>query len=184
MSVVDALHNRNSHSKLIEPGPDRTQLEAIITAGLRAPDHGRLRPWQFIGVEKERRAALGKTFEQALLLTHPDASAAERDKARAAPLRAPLIVAGLVRPVEHPKVPRVEQVAAVACALFAMSLASESLGFGTMWRTGRYAQDASVIGDLGGRPGDEVVGFLYIGTRQGDTKPLPEVQIETYFNYY
>ena len=74
--------------------------------------------------------------------------------------------------------------AAVACALFAMSLASESLGFGTMWRTGRYAQDASVIGDLGGRPGDEVVGFLYIGTRQGDTKPLPEVQIETYFNYY
>ncbi|MEK9542371.1 MAG: nitroreductase family protein [Luminiphilus sp.] len=184
MSVLHALQQRNSHGKLSEPGPDGEQLDAIIAAGLRAPDHGRLRPWHFVAIQGERRAVLGETFERALLLTHPDATPAECDKARAAPLRAPLIIAGLLKPVEHPKVPRVEQVASVACALHSMSLAAEALGFGTMWRTGRYAQDAVVVTELGGQPGDEIIGFLYMGTRQGEAKPLPDVQIESHLNFY
>lgn len=184
MSILNALLQRNSHSKLVEPGPDRHQLEQIVAGGLRAPDHGRLRPWHFVAIEGDRRAALGGIFEQALLLTHPEATEAERQKAQAAPLRAPLVIAGLVKPVDHPKVPRVEQVAAVACALYGMSLAAESLGFGTMWRTGRYAQDALVVAELGARPGDEIVGFLYVGTRQGEAKPLPEIQIGAHLDFY
>ena len=33
MSVLTALHGRNSHSKLMEPGPDASQLQAIVQAG-------------------------------------------------------------------------------------------------------------------------------------------------------
>ena len=50
MSVLTALHERNSHSKLMEPGPDASQLQAIVQAGLRAPDHGRLRPWHLLAI--------------------------------------------------------------------------------------------------------------------------------------
>ena len=184
MSVLSALQQRNSHSKLIAPGPDAEQLQAIVTAGLRAPDHGRLRPWHFVAIQGERREALGDLFAKALTLTRPTATDAELSKARAAPLRAPLIIAGLVKPVEHPKVPRVEQVAAVACALHGMSLAAEAQGFGAMWRTGWYAQDAVVIDGLGGKPSDEVIGFLYLGTRKGEAKPLAEPELATYLSIY
>ncbi|MDG2442521.1 MAG: nitroreductase family protein [Luminiphilus sp.] len=184
MSVLTALHERNSHSKLMEPGPDASQLQAIVQAGLRAPDHGRLRPWHFLAIQGDRREALGELFTKALKLSRPSATEADLTKARAAPLRAPVIVAGLLKPVDHPKVPRVEQVAAVACALHGMSLAAEALGFGTMWRTGWYAQDAIVIDGLGGSAGDEVIGFLYLGARKGDSKPLAAPEFEGSFSLY
>ncbi|MDG1770447.1 MAG: nitroreductase family protein, partial [Luminiphilus sp.] len=132
----------------------------------------------------DRREALGELFTKALKLSRPSATEAELTKARAAPLRAPVIVAGLLKPVDHPKVPRVEQVAAVACALHGMSLAAEALGFGTMWRTGWYAQDAIVIDGLGGSAGDEVIGFLYLGARKGDSKPLAAPEFEGSFSLY
>ncbi|EED36165.1 nitroreductase family protein [Luminiphilus syltensis NOR5-1B] len=164
----------------MEPGPDAGQLNDIFAAGLRAPDHQRLRPWHFVVVEGDRRAALGALFEESLLLRKPDASEAERTKALRAPLRAPVMIAGLLRYVEHPKVPRVEQAAAVACALYGMSLAANDLGFGGMWRTGPYAQDPLVISRLGGAPGDEVIGFLYLGTQEGAAKPLPDESIQDF----
>ncbi|MEL0192694.1 MAG: nitroreductase family protein [Halieaceae bacterium] len=182
--MLQALQNRNSHPRLTEPAPTAAELEQILLAGLRAPDHGRLRPWEFVAVSGERRHSLGEIFERSLLMTKPEASAAEQEKARHAPLRAPLIVAGLLKPKVHPKVPRVEQVAAVACALHGMLLAAESLGYGGVWRTGTYARDPSVISALGGEPGDEIVGFLYIGTREGESKPLPEEKVASFFRQY
>ena len=183
MTVLAALHTRNSHPRLTQPGPNQDALESILHAGLRAPDHARLRPWQFVVIQDNARERLGRVFERSLLLKKPDAADAEREKARCAPLRAPLIVAGLLKPVEHPKVPRVEQVAAVACALHGMSLASEALGFGTMWRTGDYARDPVVIESLGGTAGDEIIGFLYIGTREGAVKPLPNGNLSAYVSH-
>ena len=172
MSVIEALHTRNSHARLTTPGPDHDQLNSILSAGLRAPDHGRLRPWHFTVISGGARERLGSTFERALLLTTPEADAAQCQKARCAPLRAPLIIAGMLKPKEHPKVPRVEQAVAVGCALHSMQIAADALGFSSMWRTGNYASDPLVIKELGGEPGDEIIGFLYIGTQEGPAKPL------------
>lgn len=174
-AVLDALQQRNSHAALEQPAPDAAQLDAIVRAGLRAPDHGHLRPWQFVLVEGERRAALGEVFVDSLALRDPDAAEAEINKARQAPNRAPLIIAGLLRPVDNPKVPRVEQLAAVACALHAMLLAAEAQGFAGIWRTGPYARDPLVVAALGGTADAEVVGFLYLGTPAGPAKLIPSM---------
>ena len=40
MPTLDTLLNRNSHPRLTEPGPDADQLQKILQAALRAPDHG------------------------------------------------------------------------------------------------------------------------------------------------
>ena len=42
--VLDAILNRSSATKLVEPAPDRAQLETLLRAAARAPDHGRLAP--------------------------------------------------------------------------------------------------------------------------------------------
>jgi nitroreductase len=64
-----------------------------------------------------------------------------------------------------------------------MSLASEALGFGAMWRTGAYARDPAVIAALGGGPGDEIIGFLYVGTREGPSKNIPEEDLNKFVSY-
>ena len=40
------------------------------------------------------------------------------------------------------------------------------------------------IRDRGGDVGDEVIGFLYIGTREGPSKSLPEEPLETFVRYF
>jgi len=184
MSVIDALLKRNSHSRLSAPGPQDDELHLILQAGLRAPDHGRLRPWRFVVVAGDARQRLGELFAESLALRHPQADDAQLTKVRASPLRAPLIIAGLLNYQQHPKVPRGEQVAAVATALYGMSLASESIGYATMWRTGAMARDPIVISALGGAPADEVIGFLYVGSPEGPRKALPDECSNNFISHF
>lgn len=183
MSVLESLKQRNSHARLAEPGPDAEALQCILRAGLRAPDHGRLRPWRFCVIEGASRDRLGTILANGLQLRDPSVDAAALQKAQSAPLRAPTIIAGLLQAQEHPKVPRVEQVAAVASALYGMSLAANALGFGAIWRTGAYARDPIVITALGGSPSDEIIGFLYVGTREGPSKLIQEEELDQFVSY-
>ena len=61
--ALDFLLTRRSRpaKTLVAPVPDRDQLEPILRAALRAPDHGKLEPWRLIVLERpalERLAAL------------------------------------------------------------------------------------------------------------------------------
>ena len=68
--------------------------------------------------------------------------------------------------------------------LCAAQLAADALGFGCVWRTGGYATDPHVVEALGGDPGDQVIGFLYIGTRDGPSKLIPEESLESLVSYF
>ena len=183
MSTLDTLLHRNSHPRLIDPAPDADQLQTILQAALRAPDHGRLRPWRFVVITGDRRAVLGECFQHSLVLKGI-ADEAQLTKAANAPLRAPLVLAGLLHAVAHEKIPRDEQAHAVAASLHAAQLAADALGFGCVWRTGGYATDPNVVEALGGDPGDQVIGFLYIGTRDGPSKLIPEESLESLVSYF
>ncbi len=41
--------------RLAEPAPAGEQLENILRAGLRAPDHGTLQPWRFFIIADDGR---------------------------------------------------------------------------------------------------------------------------------
>ena len=183
MSTLDTLLNRNSHPRLTEPGPDADQLQSILQAALRAPDHGRLRPWRFVVIAGDRRAVLGECFQHSLKLKGVTDDA-QLKKALNAPLRAPLVLAGLLRAVDHEKISRDEQGHAVAAALHAAQLAADALGFGCVWRTGGYATDPHVVEALGGDPADQVIGFLYVGTRDGPSKLLSDEPLESFVSYF
>lgn len=53
MDALEALINRTSCPKLEGPAPTADQLESMLQAAVRAPDHGALRPWRFILTEGE-----------------------------------------------------------------------------------------------------------------------------------
>lgn len=181
--VLTTLTERVSHGSLEAPGPTADEIELITRAALRAPDHALLRPWRFIAVEGDRREALGVVLHESLRLRGVT-DEAQLAKALKAPLRAPLIVAIMLDYKVHPKVDRTEQVGSAAAATYAMSLAANALGYGTMWRTGQYATDPHVVETLGGSPQDEVIGFLYVGTRKGPSKNLPELDPSDFLTHF
>lgn len=173
--ILRFLQNRNSSPRLTAPAPSAQEMQAIFRAATRVPDHAWLRPWRFITIAGERRRELGAVLREALLRRKPDADAAAQAKADAAPLRAPLLVVVVARLTEHPKVPPIEQRLSAGCAAQAILLGAEALGYAGVWRTGDPAFDRFVMTQLGLAETEEIIGFLYLGTREGPAKALPEL---------
>ncbi len=178
--TIQHLTNRNSSPRLTEPGPDQATLDYMFQSALRAPDHAWLQPWRFLLVQGEDRQCLGEVFLDALVARDPGADQDARDKALAAPLRAPTVVVVICRYTEHPKVPHQEQVISAGCAAFSMLLAAEAQGYAGIWRTGVNAEDENVARALGLEDNESIVGFLYFGSRDGRRKSLPERKPEDF----
>lgn len=180
MTPLDLLLTRNSHARLIAPAPDDAQLDLFLQAALRAPDHARMSPRRFLKIAGAARERLGEVFVAAQLARNAATDTDKLDKLRLNPLRAPLVLVAIARLADNTKVPLVEQRFSAACAAHAILLAAHALGFGAMWRTGDMAYDNHVTKALGLASNEEIVGFLYLGTRQGDAKPLPAVNSGQY----
>jgi nitroreductase len=166
--VLDVIYRRRSNGRLVAPAPTSEQLAELVEAASAAPDHGRLRPWRFIEIRPDAYGVLSRLFEERsehrASVTGVPMTAAERDKARGALGRAPLVVAVAVVLHEHAKVPWPEQLAAGAAATQTLLLAATAAGWGSMWRTGPNAYDPEIKAALGLREEDALIGFVYLGT--------------------
>jgi nitroreductase len=170
MEALEALSTRRSPAKLFDPAPDAEQLQSILATGMRAPDHGRLRPWRFIVLRGAARERFGELMAQTLQSRAPTVPADVLAREKQKPLRAPLIVVVAASLVEGHKIPIIEQVLAAGAATQNIMVAAHAMGFGAMWRTGDAAYDTQVKEALGLAPSDAIVGFLYLGTPSG--RPL------------
>jgi nitroreductase len=172
MDLLESIESRTSALKLGEPAPTREHIERIIQAGVRAPDHGRLRPWRFVVLETAAaRQKLGEAMAQMLVTRFPDSTPAQLDAERGKPMRAPTIIVVAAK-ITRGKIPEIEQIGAVAAAVQNMFLAANALGYGAMWKTGAAAYNADVKAMLGLGPEDHIVALLYLGTT---TTPGPKV---------
>ncbi len=175
MEALEALHSRISCPALAEPGPTPEQLDAIYRAALRAPDHGLLRPWKFLELTGEALNRLGEVLLKAALANDPALSEDQQRRITGLPLRAPCVIVVVAKVRPHEKIPEIEQLMSATCAAQNMMLAAHALGLGIMWRTGAPAFDPGVHAGLGLEQGDQVVGFLYVGTPAGSCKSVPEL---------
>ena len=181
MDALDALHQRSSVPKLTEPLPSQEMLENIYKAAFRAADHAVLRPWRFLVIKESARERLGELFVEAGLANDPELAPAAVEKLRAKPQRAPLILVCISSYKPHPKVPELEQDLSAGAATQNMLLAAFAQGLGAMWRTGSLAYNQTVKDGLGLCETEKIIGFLYIGTIDGGTKQLCDVDIDAYF---
>jgi nitroreductase len=171
MDAMELLLNRHSATKLAAPGPGKATLETILRAGLRAPDHGRLRPWRFIVIPEERREAFGALLADSLKAREPDVPAEELARERGKAMRAPIIVVVAAKLQRGHKIPEIEQLLSAGTAAENIMLAAQAAGFGVMWKTGGPAYDPLVKRALGLAEQDAIVAFLYIGTETGGPSP-------------
>jgi len=167
MDAIEVLTQRRSPPKLVEPAPSDAEIESILAAAIRAPDHGRLRPWRFLILRGAARERLGTVLADALKARAPDVPADVIEREKQKPLRAPLMVVVAASLVEGHKIPVIEQMLAAGAATQNLVLAAHALGYGAMWRTGDPAYDAHVKEALGLSANDAIVGFIYLGTPAG-----------------
>jgi len=173
MDAIDLMLTRESALKLESPGPSAGELDRMFESAVRAPDHGRLRPWHFVVIDEDRRAAFGSLMADALRRRNPTVSDAEAQRERDKAFRSPVIVVVAAKVKKGHKIPEIEQIASASAAAQTIMLAAPALGYGAVWKTGAPAYDPTVKAALGLSADDDIIGFLYIGTRTGGPSPIP-----------
>lgn len=149
---------------LIEPGPDQAQVDQILKAAMRAPDHGNLKPVRFILVRGAARAKLGDLFAQATKQRDPAAEEGLLERVRTWPRTTPLTIALVARTQPEHKIPVSEQMLSAAASGANILNAMHALGFAGMWVTGANAYDPFVQKALGIGENEVLIGFIGVGT--------------------
>jgi nitroreductase len=180
MDALELMLNRRSALKLGAPGPSDGELGRMFECAVRAPDHGRLRPWQFVVIGTEQRAAFGEVMADSLARRDPAASGEALRKERDKAFRAPVIVVVATKLRKGHKIPEIEQVASASAAAQTIMLTAPALGYGAVWKTGAPAYDPAVKAALGVGVEDEIIGFLYIGTDLGGSSAFPRPDAREY----
>ncbi len=134
------IHTRRNVAprRLLEPGPDDAQLQALLALAAAAPDHGQLTPWRFVIVPQDQRHQLADVFALALVDRDPSATEAQIASAREKAYRAPLLlVAVACLGPREPNTPSLERMVSLGAAIQNMLLGAHAMGFGSGLTSGK-----------------------------------------------
>lgn len=160
MDLITAIRSRRSTAPVTDAAPSEAELREHLAVAAHSPDHAGLRPWRLISIRGAARQRLG----EALVIgfgDEPGTPAAAKTASR--PLRAPLLVAIVCTPVQHPKVPAWEQLAATAAMVGTLELVLFNAGWTAMWRSGPAVELPDVRRLLELAEHEQLLGWLYIG---------------------
>ena len=181
--VHNNMHQRQSVGHLVEPAPNAEQLERAFQAALTAPDHHRLKPTRFIVIDHAQREAFGDLLARAVT-DLGELEAAQIDRVKQHPFRAPLLVLAVTRFQDHPKVPFFEQTLSSGAAIQNFLLSLHAQGFASMWRSGAVVESVLLKESLGLNARDLISGIIYIGTAAKAIPPRGEIDSAEYVQHW
>jgi nitroreductase len=179
---MDFLLSRRSRpaKTLTTPVPSRAELEPILTAAARSPDHGKLEPWRFIVLERKALQRLAKVVEARGKSLGRDE--ADVSKARVQFDSAHLAVAVVEVTKPSDKIPTIEQTYSAGAVCLAMLNAVLASGWGANWLSGWASHDRGFLETgLGLDTHERVAGFIHIGTETSlpPERPRPDMDAIT-----
>ena len=101
---------------------------------------------------------------KAIEISDPESAKKNKEKILNAPYRAPLIIIVIASVKEDSIIPEIEQILSAGAAAQNILIASHSLGYSAIWRTGFLAFNKEVSLSFGLDKNDIVIGYLYIGS--------------------
>ena len=164
--------------------PDK-DLDKILAAGIRVPDHGALNPWKIFVIKAEKL----KLIDENIILSefkkeNPNANEIQLENESKRFQRASIILAVLSTPVEHPKIPEWEMTLSSGAVCMNLLSCAQSLGYAAQWLTEWYAYNNKMIEYLGGRVGiDKISGFIYLGHKVEEPNERRRPDPEKVINY-
>ena len=175
-SALMATRRSGKPRDLGAPGPSPEQLDRILAAAMRTPDHGKLAPWHFVVVPQDKREAFAALLERAYRAERPDPGKVELEAVRQFAWQAPALVVALSAPAHASHIPIWEQELSAGAACMNLLIATHAEGLAGGWLTGWAAYSDMVRDALGGKPGERIAGFLFLGTptRELEERPRPD----------
>lgn len=177
--VMDYLLTRRTlpAAFLGAPAPSEEQLERILTAAVRAPDHKKLEPWRLIKFSEAGCKRLGDLLEARWKAIEPDADDARLKLERERFVRAPMVIGVVSAIKDTSRAPEWEQVLSAGAVCMNLVHAAHAEGYSAQWLTEWYAFDEKILADLGLQDGERIAGFIHIGTPQApkNERPRPDL---------
>lgn len=149
---------------MTEPGPTEAELDQILRAGLRVPDHGRLWPWRIQVIDKRAQARLGDMCATRFATLHPDTTPEAVEAERRRPSRAPLLLVVTSRIDAEASIPVIEQQLSGGALCQNLLNGAHALGYVAQWLTEWPIYDEEVSAALGHASGDTMIGWVHIGS--------------------
>ena len=159
--------------------PDE-DLDKILAAGIRVPDHGALNPWKICVIKGEKL----KLIDESIILSefkkeNPNANETQLATESKRLQRASVVIAVLSTPIKHSKIPEWEMILSSGAVCMNLLSCAQSLGYASQWLTEWYAYNNKMLEYLGARKNlDKISGFIYIGHKTEEPnerrRPDPE----------
>jgi nitroreductase len=144
----------------------RDQIELILNNAQWAPNHGKTEPWRFIVFESENsRNELSQTLGKIYLeeVAPDEQNDAKLAKLIRRPLISSVVVAVCMSRQKEERIPEIEEIEAVACAVQNMQLTATAYGIGAFWSSPKiiYSDQMKQFLELENK--DKCLGLIYFG---------------------
>jgi len=188
MSIEDNFFTkrRSVVAKKMSPDPiNEKDLNSILQAGIRVPDHGALSPWKLKVIQGK---ALKKIDQDVIfpqfLKNNLEANDVAKEIESKRLQRAGAVIVVLSTPIEHPSIPSWEMQLSSGAVCMNLLSCAQSMGYAAQWLTEWYSYDDSVLSYLGGIVGtDRISGFIYIGHKIDEPKERKRPDPTTIISY-
>ena len=173
-------------AKKMSPEPIKgSDLNQIIQAGIRVPDHGALNPWKLVIIQGEQLAKIDKEiiFKE-YIKKNPNSDKYFHEIESKRLQRAGAVIAVISTPVDHPSIPLWEMQLSSGAVCMNLLSCAQSLGYAAQWLTEWYSYNDTMLTYLGGRVGiDKISGFIYIGHKTEEPKERKRPNPADVINY-
>ena len=161
-----------------ERAVDHALLMELLENANWAPTHGLTEPWRFRVFTGNARARLADGMQRIYReITPTDGFREDKyDKLGKNPLLAPVVIVAFMERHGDGKIPEIEEIEAMACALQNFALSATSAGLGFFWSSPPLIYDQAFNDWLGIRAEDRCVGLIYLGWPKADSPPPKSVR--------
>ncbi len=159
---------------------DDAIINQILENATWAPNHGQTEPWHFVvftgdGLKKFAEYS-GALFKEQ---SGEHFNEAKFHKLTTQPLLASHIIAICMKRSVARRIPEIEEIEAVACAVQNIYLSVAAYGLGGYWTTGGITYNEKAKPFFGLEEEDKLLGFFYVGhvavpSPEGKRRPLEE----------
>lgn len=166
--VNDLIRSRRTirPEQFTERKVQRDQIELILNNAQWAPNHGKTEPWRFQVFQSEAsRNELSQNLGRIYMET--TSSESQNDMKLAKLIRRPLIssvvIAVNMSRQKEEKIPEIEEIEAVACAIQNMQLTANAYGIGAFWSSPKLIYTSQMNHYLNIGEKDKCLGLIYLG---------------------